>query len=378
MKILYCIPTLGNGGAERQLSYLAVELKRNGHEVHIASSRGGPNLERLTSIGVQWHRVGGVDNRDPIIFLRLIRLMRKLRPDVVQTILTPMDIMGGAAALVTCTPWILKESSSAPLYADGWRDKLRLALARHAKGIVSNSAGGDAYWQSVRGANPLVVIHNSIPFDEIDRASSAQKRDDRREKVILFAGRLDAGKNVGNLIVALAQIAPEVPFVALICGDGPRRQRLERQARELGIAHRVVFTGYVSNLWTLMKGADAFASLSRFEGCPNAVMEAMACGCSLVVSDIPAHREILDSDAALFVDPENPAAAANAIKTSLSAGAVARARAGPALVRTTEWTVAQTARMYERVYLEVSTRARLVVERAPDADDSKWNLSAHS
>jgi len=47
MKILYCIPTLGNGGAERQLSYLAVELQRMGHEVHVASSRGGPNLERL-------------------------------------------------------------------------------------------------------------------------------------------------------------------------------------------------------------------------------------------------------------------------------------------------------------------------------------------
>ena len=144
MKILYCIPTLGNGGAERQLSYLAVELQRMGHEVHVASSRGGPNLERLKSAGVHWHCLGGVSNRDPIIFLRLIRLMRRLRPDIVQTILAPMDLIGGAAALTTRRPWILKESSSAPLYVDGLRNKFRSALGRHAGGIISNSAGGDA------------------------------------------------------------------------------------------------------------------------------------------------------------------------------------------------------------------------------------------
>src|SRR5690349_7156728 len=109
MRIIYCIPTLGNGGAERQLSYLAAELQRMGHEVHVASSRGGPNLQRLKSVGVQGHSLGGVSNRDPLIFLRLVALMRRLRPDVVQTILAPMDIIAGAAALGTRPPWILKE-----------------------------------------------------------------------------------------------------------------------------------------------------------------------------------------------------------------------------------------------------------------------------
>jgi glycosyltransferase involved in cell wall biosynthesis len=359
MRILYCIPTLGNGGAERQLSYLAAELQRTGHDVHVASSRGGPNLDRLNSVGVHWHCVGGVSNRDPTIFARLTRLMRRLRADVVQTILTPMDIMGGAAALVTRTPWILKESSSAPLYHDGLRHKIRLALARRAEGIVSNSGGGQGYWQSIPGANPLGVIPNAVPFDEIDRATPGLKlrgASSNHEKVVLFAGRLDQGKNVGNLILALAKIANEVPFIALICGDGPRRQDLERLAREAGIAHRVVFTGYVSNLWTLMKSADAFASLSRFEGCPNVVMEAMACGCPLVLSDIPAHREILNNGAASFVNPDDPAEVAGALKIALSDGAAARNRVRTALAHAAEWRVEQIAQLYERVYRDVSTR----------------------
>jgi len=382
MRILYCIPTLGNGGAERQLSYLAGELQRTGHEVHIASSRGGPNLDRLKSSGVRWHCIGGVSNRDPVIFLRLIKLMRRLRPNVVQTILAPMDIMGGAAALVTRTRWILKESSSAPLYAEGLRQKVRSALGRRADGIISNSAGGEAYWQSVRGANPLCVIRNAIPFTEIDRAASGFKpgvAHTSEERVVLFAGRLDVGKNVRNLILALAQIAHEAPFIALICGDGPRRQYLERLAREIGIAHRVVFTGYVSNIWTLMKGADAFVSLSRFEGCPNVVIEAMACGCPLVVSDIPAHREILDGKAASFVDLDDPAEVARAIRAVLNDGTAARVRAKTALANAEEWRVEQIAQLYKRVYHDISNRAGLLEDLSAAAigEDSKWNVSTN-
>lgn len=359
MKILYCIPTLGNGGAERQLSYLAVELQRTGHEVHVASSRGGPNLERLKSAGVHWHCLGGVSNRDPIIFLRLVRLIRTLRPDIVQTILAPMDIIGGAAALLTRTPWILKESSSAPLYVDGLRSKVRSTLGRYADGIISNSAAGDAYWESVRSANSRHVIRNAIPFAEIDQAAAGlipvvTRRNG--EKVVLFAGRLDAGKNVRNLILALADIADDVPFIALVCGDGPLRQQLERLAGESGIAQRVVFTGYVSNIWTLMKGADAVVSLSRFEGCPNVVIEAMACGCPLVLSDIPAHREVINGYGAAFVDPDNPTEAGRTIKAVLQDGNGACNRTKAAASNAPEWRVEQVAQLYMRIYHDMATR----------------------
>ncbi len=360
MRILYCIPNLEHGGAERQLSYLAAELAKIGHEVHVASSRGGPNLDRLKSGGVSWHYLGGICNRDPMIFFRLIGLMRKLRPDIVQTILTPMDIMGGAAALLTRTRWILKESSSAPLYAVSWRNRLRLRLGRRADAIVSNSTGGDDYWRGVEGAQPVCVIPNAIPLDEITRVSADQVnglRFNRPEKVVLFAGRMESGKNVENLIVALSRIVDSPPFVAFICGDGPRRSHLERMARELGIAHRLIFTGYVSNLWTLMKRADVFASLSRFEGCPNVVMEAMACDCPLVVSDIPAHREILDDRTACFVNPDEPAEAARAIKETLSADTTAQERAQAARAKVEGWAVETMARLYEQLYLNILDQA---------------------
>jgi glycosyltransferase involved in cell wall biosynthesis len=107
-----------------------------------------------------------------------------------------------------------------------------------------------------------------------------------------------------------------------------------------------------------MKRADVFAFPSRFEGCPIVVMEAMACGCPLVVSDIPAHREILDDRSARFADPEDPAEIAEAIKTTLSSGGPARARAQAAQARVAEWTVEAMARRYEQLYSSVIERGR--------------------
>lgn len=374
MKILFCITDLGHGGAERQLSYLAAELAGMGHEVHVASCRGGSNLGRLKAAGATWHRLGGAGGRDPVflfglgrlvrallIFYRLVVLMRKLRPDVVQTVLAPMDILGGAAALLTRTPWVLKECSSGLVYTTYKSYWFRSAFGRLADVVVANSAGGCDYWRPARAGRPLHMIPNGLPLGELAesdpaRVSSFAFRPE--EKVVLYAGRVDIGKNVEDLIAALARIADEVPFAAVICGDGSHRRRVERMARELGIAERVNFTGYVDNLWDLMKRADAFVSMSRCEGRPNVVLEAMACGCPLVVSDIPAHREILDEGTALFAGPDNPEKVASALKATLLRGDEARLRARAARERVAGWTVEATSQLYEQLFLNLLGGAR--------------------
>jgi glycosyltransferase involved in cell wall biosynthesis len=315
MKILYCIPTLGYGGAERQLAYLGAGMTKGGHEVHVAFTKRGPNDDRLAASGVAMHDVGGRGNYDPRILLKLVRLMTTLRPDIVQTTLTQMDILGGIAALVTRTRWILRESSAAPSYPPGWKSTLRRLLGRRADAIVSNSREGEAYWHSGD------VIPNGVPCGEIDAALPAAAEG----RTILFAGRIDEGKNVTTLIDALSRI--DLDVTATICGDGPERPALEQFAARLGIAQRVVFAGPVSDLWSRMKAADAVVTLSRFEGCSNVVMEAMACGTPLVVSDIPAHRELLDEQTALFVACDDAAQAAAAIRAVLLDGDAARARA---------------------------------------------------
>src|SRR5947209_10688549 len=261
MKILLCIPILNQGGgAERQLSYLATELVRRGHEVHVAYGRGGALVAPLAGAGVVLHEVGGRGNYDPRMIVRLVRLLKAIRPDVVQTNLPQMDVLGGFAALLTRRRWILQERSAAPSYPPGWKSGLRRLLGRAASAIVSNSKEGDAYWSF---ATTRQIIASGIPAIPASRSE--------RSKIVFFAGRLNEGKNVGTLLDALALL--DVDFSAVVCGDGPLRHELERKA-----GSRVTFTGVVSDVWERMQRAAVVVSLSRFEGSPNVVMEAMTCG----------------------------------------------------------------------------------------------------
>lgn len=373
MRLLYCIPDLEYGGAERQLSYLAAEMSRMGHEVHVASYRGGPNLDRMKSAGVVWHRLGGPGSpalsvgltglvRAFVLFFRLVKLILKLRPDIIQTILAPMDILGGAAALLTRTPWVLKECSSPLIYTADRRYWFRFAFGRLSNVVVANSADGYHYWRSAGKGRPLQMIPNGLPLDEIAQSDSSRISGftfGPEEKVVLYAGRMDLGKNVEAVVAALARIADEVKFAAVICGDGPRRRNVEQMARELGIADRLVFTGYVDNLWDLMKRADAFISMSRCEGRPNVVLEAMACGCPLIVSDITAHREILDERTALFAGPDAPEETALALKATLLCSDAARRRASAARVKAAGWPVETMTRRYEELYLNLLGESRV-------------------
>jgi glycosyltransferase involved in cell wall biosynthesis len=102
-----------------------------------------------------------------------------------------------------------------------------------------------------------------------------------------------------------------------------------------------------------MKRSDVIVSANTFEGRPNAVLEAMAAGRPLVVSDIPAHREILDDASAYWADPSDPASIAGAVELVLDHPVQAETRAAAAQVRARAWALEAIAEHYDRVYRAV-------------------------
>src|SRR5206468_7040529 len=136
----------------------------------------------------------------------------------------------------------------------------------------------------------------------------------------------------------------------VVVGDGPDRAEVINAMGRPELAGRIHVAGYRTDVWNLMKAADVFVSMSLFEGHPNTVMEAMACGCPLVVSDIGEHREFLDVSCARLVPPNDSSSLANALIETLHARSEALGRAAVASTRVSQYSVARTARQYDDIY----------------------------
>lgn len=358
MRILHLIPSLSGGGAERQFSYLANELIRMGHDVHIAYSKDGIHKPELHS--VVRHRLKARSNYDPYVLWQLVRLIRHIKPDIIHTWILQMDVLGGMAADIYKTPWIVRESSSAMAYLPTWKNRLRMQIVSRASAIVSNSRGGDRYWKTQLPCSRRYIIPNAVPVHEIDKvvADLPDGLLQFEAPIVLYVGRLrsdDTGnKNLKGFLQVLSYVRQKQKVLGILCGDGPQRSELEMMRNNLGLYTDVHFTGHLSveSVWALMKKAAVFVSLSAYEGCPNTVMEAMASDCPLVISDIPAHREILDESCALFVDISNIQRTADTIVKALSNTDASKSRVLIAKKKTQQWSIAEMAINYEKVYKE--------------------------
>lgn len=359
--ILHCIPSMGGGGAERQLTYLCQGLTKRGWSVHVALLEGGPNLPALVASQAHIHFLQAKNNYDPLILRKLCRLIGALRPDVVQTWLPMMSVAGGLASWFMGTPWIFSERSSPNAHPRSFRGILRMMIGRWATAIIANSMLGFTYWQSKRHSDDRIYfIPNAIPVNRIasmPALSSLESRVPEGTKIILYAGRLEQeGKNILSLIQALSLVFEKVDGVALLCGEGPLRPAITKLASDLRISDRVILPGYAKNIWSWMKTADVFVSVSHFEGCSNSVMEAMAAGCPMVLSDIDSQREIVDEKSAFLAKPDRPDEIASAIIDAISDRESALQKARTARKLAERWSTHELAVRHDEAYSEILVR----------------------
>jgi glycosyltransferase involved in cell wall biosynthesis len=152
---------------------------------------------------------------------------------------------------------------------------------------------------------------------------------------VVCPARLSYQKGQDVLLKAWRVIHERAPTARLVlAGDGPQRPQLELLAAELGIADTIEFAGLVGDLRALFAAAHVFVLPSRYEGMPNALLEAMAAGMPCVATRVSGSEDIIiDNESGLLVPPEDPAALASALLAILtdhqrarSLGREARAR----------------------------------------------------
>jgi glycosyltransferase involved in cell wall biosynthesis len=141
------------------------------------------------------------------------------------------------------------------------------------------------------------VIHNGVDQDKFKPVSEEEKASLRsrfglpqNKRIFLTIGFLSRRKDPLTIINAFLKSGVSRTGVLVFLGDGPLKQQCCRLSDLYSNIHVI---GFVENVRDYLHASDVFVSASLTEGCPNAIMEALACGLPVVLSDIPAHREIL-------------------------------------------------------------------------------------
>ena len=352
-RLMFVIPSLECGGAERQLACLCSPLEELGWKVEVCTLRLGMHATQIRNSSAEIRRIKHASNYDPRILTQLICLMQVFRPTVVHTWVQMADIVGGLAALVTRCPWVMSERTSmlAPSGSPAKR-WLRARLAHLADGVTANSRDGSKYWAERISPTKCFHIPNAVSTPRI--ANLRLPIDDDPRPMVVVVGRLSREKNVSAILNAATFDECGYPYQLAILGDGVCKDTLQQQIRRCGLDHKVTLRGQIDSIGDWMAKATLFVSASLTEGMPNAVLEAVAANLPLVLSDIPAHRALFSDDQAVFVEASDPASIAEGIRTLLRSPSKCAAMTSRARSVIDNLTVESVAARYDEVYLKVA------------------------
>lgn len=317
--VLHVITSLGLGGAENALSTLLTRTPLGEAAVGVASLiPGGANADRLRAARIATCDLGMRPGwPDPRAVCRLARLIRALRPDIVQSWMYHADLL--ALAATSCLArrqrpklvWSVRCSDmdvSHYGYALSWTIKLCARLSRRPDALIINSHAGRAVHEAI-GYNPkrVEVISNGIDLDRYrpDAAARAEVRQELaiRDDAIVLAhvARRDPMKDHGTFLAAVERL-PAVTAIAIGLGTEslPDRPNLRR-------------LGARTDVPRLLAACDIIVSTSAFgEGFSNALAEGMAAGLIPVATDVGDSR-LIAGDAGYVIPPRDSNALVDAI-----------------------------------------------------------------
>ncbi len=342
MKIALVIPSLGCGGAERVISVLANAWVRRGNQIVLLTFDDGtdppfyplePRIQRLP-LAIAGDSSGLLNaiwnNGRRVAVLR--SALTQIQPDIAISFIDTTNILTVLAARKACgiparlcfpvgdsqrLPVIVSERVDPSQHSIGrlW-EQLRRWVYPLADGVVVQTEAAAAYFsdcseqlQARIQAIPNPVLEPPQSRDPVNACPS-------KTRTAIAVGRLVPQKGYDLLLHAFAQIQAHHPDWNLtILGDGPLRSDLESLQQRLGLTGRVKLPGRQADLPTAFHQADLFVLSSRFEGFPNALCEAMACGLPAIATDCPSGpRDIIrDRIDGILVSNENVDALAHAM-----------------------------------------------------------------
>jgi phosphatidylinositol alpha-mannosyltransferase len=323
------------GGVPEHVHHLALELNARGHQATIVTAQmrhAGPDPDFVRRVGtsIVIYANGGVARITAGWRLQrqLTDLFRELRADVVHVhggLQPTFGIVAPAAADRAGIPVVATFHTWFPRSAGYrvFRRPLQRLLDRHAATIAVSRAAVSAMSRYFEA--DWEIIPNGVDLTAFRDAPGSPARVPNR---LLFLGRLEPRNGLDTLLSALPRVTPRIPETELIvAGEGPWRGAYRKQSERAGLPVR--FLGPVFHERpALYRQADLYLCPVTRASFGVTLLEAMACGTPMVVSDIPAFREVAGREAAL-VPPADPEAWAETV-VELLASPERRRRMGQA------------------------------------------------
>lgn len=310
-RVMMVIPTLVQGGAEKQMSLLAAGLPKEDFEVSVCVlTHSGPWQSFLESQGIPVTIIHKRFKLDPIALARLTSHMKKERPDLIHTWIFAANSYGRVAARLAGVPHVLAGERCVDLWKSEGHFWIDRKLAASTDGLVTNSQGVvDFYREHGLPESQFHVIPNGIDVSEFREVTTEQSRQrrmaarkqwlnelnlDDSARLLVCVSRLWPQKRLKDMIWALDLAnCSEDHLHLVIAGEGPARQDLQEFCLETGTQERTHFVGHLENPGSLLEAADLFVLPSEYEGQSNSLMEAILRRTPVVVSDIPGNRDLV-------------------------------------------------------------------------------------
>jgi len=295
-RLLYIVSTLRRSGPTNQLCNLIKYLDRSQFEPHLITLSPEPQDSRWADfqrLGVQMNTLSLSRLKGMFLAKRWLKQkIEQIKPHIIHTQGIRADIL--LSKIGSSVPWFMT-SHNCPLHdypmkfgrlqghIMAWQ---HLKAMRKCHNVIACSKTISRFLSGYEVT--ATAIQNGVEFQTGSKAG-AKLPEFMQKPVFVSVGSLINRKNMRFLIEAFNMYAVVGKGTLVIVGDGPQMQELRNIA-----SNRVCFVGNVSNVVDYLACSDYFISSSLSEGLPNTVLEALAAGLPLLLSDIPSHLEIAE------------------------------------------------------------------------------------
>ncbi len=332
-KILFVLPSMAGGGAERVFLHIINHLDRNRYEPFLAL--GAKHGEFLNKLNPDIEIFAMKAERARYAILALVRIVYRLRPQIVCSTLGMNFATSLAKPLMPPkTRVVLREGNSptafltdvarqSPARAKVYRKAYQFIYGFADSIICQSDFMRDDLKRNLQiSEKKLHRIYNPVDFEQIDYLSAKPTTDffNHSDVRLITVGRLAHQKAYDILLKAFAVVRQTNPRATLsFLGEGEEANSLEKLARSLQLNGSVNFSGFQSNPYPYMKEADIFVLSSRYEGFSNVLVESLACGTPVVTTDCPsAAREVIKEGVnGWFAENENVTSLAETINRAI-------------------------------------------------------------